>query len=281
MADYSGSKPVKGVYPDRAVDAQEWSRVEPLLTPTQLRSRQLLAISLVSFMPDPITGKRYEITNDDLADQINRAAAALELELGMSIFPVQFQEKHPFDRQFWDSYGYIKVDHRPVASVELFAFTPPTGTDIFAINLDWVETANLHKGQLNIIPIVPAISANYVSGTVASGNSGFAYLQLVSGLSWMPAIVNIKYTAGFPNAMVPRIINELIGINAALEVLSALQMTSQGTSYSISIDGASQSFSGPGPQAYQGRIDYLLQQKAVLIKKVKNIYGLSMVSSYV
>ncbi len=281
MADYTNSKAVKGVFPDRAIDAQEWSRVEPLLTPEQLRRRQLLAIPLVSWMPNPVTGQRYEITNDDLADQIIRAASVTEAELGMTIFPVQYQEKHPFDRQFWDSYGYIKVEHRPVASVEKFAFTPPTGTDIFAINLDWIETANLHKGQLNIIPIVPAISANYINGTVATGNSGFAYLQLISGLSWMPAIVQITYTAGFPNSMMPHIINELIGINAALEVLGVLQMTNLGTSYSLGIDGANQSFAGPGPTMYQGRIDYLIQQKAMLIKKVKNIYGLSIVSSYV
>lgn len=281
MADYSSSKSVKGVFLDRAIDAQEFSRVEPLITPTQLRSRQLLAISLASYLPDPITGQRYVITNDDLADQIIRATATLEMELGMTIFPVQYQEKHPFDRVFWDSYGYIKVEHRPVSSVEKFAFTPPTGNDIFAINLDWVETANLHKGQLNIIPIVPAVSSNYINGTIATGNSGFAYLQLISGLSWMPAIVQITYTAGFPNGMMPRVINELIGINAALEVLGVLQVTNTASSYSLGIDGANQSFAGPGPQVYQGRIDYLMQQKAMLIKKVKNIYGLSLVSSYV
>src|SRR6266403_4007970 len=189
MADYTSSKSANGVFPDRAADAQEFSRVEPLITPQQLRSRQLLAISLVSYLPNPITGQRYELTNDDLADQILRAVTTSEIELGLTIFPVQYKDKLPFDRVFWDSYGYVKVDHRPVASVEKFAFTPPTGTDIYAINLDWVETANLHKGQLNIIPIVPAISANYINGTIATGNSGFAYLQLISGLSWMPAIV--------------------------------------------------------------------------------------------
>ncbi len=284
MADYTSSKPAEGVYPDRAVDAQEWSRIEPLITPSQLRSRQLLAIPLVSYLPNPITGLRYELTNDDLKDQIDRAVATLELELGLVIFPVQFDEKHPFDRQFWDSYGYIKVEHRPVSSVEEVAFSAPTNSlgatsDIFSVNMDWVETKNFHKGQINLIPLAPAISSNY---TQTGSGSGAAYLQLLSGIGWIPSLVRVKYTAGFPDGRMPRVINELIGINAALEVLGVLQATNSATSYSISLDGQSQSVSGPGPQAYQGRLDYLLQQKTVLIKKMKNIYGMgSLVSSYV
>ncbi len=283
MADYENSKPAEGVYPDRAVDAQEWSRVEPLITPAQLRSRQLLAIPLVSYLPNPITGQRYEISNDELKDQIDRAVATLELELGLTLFPVQFDEKHPYDRQFWASHGYLKVEHRPVASVEEFAFSAPTNSlgansDLFVCNQDWIETKNFHKGQINIIPLMAAVSANYSQGTQGSGT---AYLQLLGGISWIPALVRVKYTAGFPDARMPRVINELIGITAALEILGVLQSTNTATSYSISIDGQSQSVSGPGPNAYQGRIDFLLQQKAALVKKMKNVYGLSIISSYV
>ncbi len=244
MADYTDSKAAEGVYPDRAVDAQEWSR----------------------------------------KDQIDRAVATLELELGLSLFPVQFDEKHPFDRQFWASYGYIKVEHRPVASVEEFAFSAPTNSlgatsDIFNVNLDWLENKNFHKGQINLIPLLPAISNNSVTGSAGSGS---AYIQVLSGVGWIPALVRVKYTAGFPDGRFPRVINELVGINAALEILGVLQATNSATSYSISIDGQSQSISGPGPQAYQGRIDYLNQQKMVMIKKMKNVYGVgSLMSSYV
>lgn len=281
MADYTDSKKGLGaVYPDRAIDAQVWTRIEPLITPDQLRRRQLLAIPLVSFFPDPITNKRIEITNEDLADAINRAVAEVELESGLTIFPVQYDEKHPFDRNYWDSYGFIKVEHRPVSSVEKLAFTPPTGNDIFVVNKDWIESANFHKGQINIIPFVPAVATSFVTSSSNAGQSGFAYIQLLQYTTWVPALVRTTYTAGFPNGQMPRVLNELIGCVAAIEILSVLQSTFRNSSYSLNIDGMGQSVSNPYP-LFQARIEYLLQKKADLMGRMKNMYGTQIISSYV
>jgi hypothetical protein len=75
--------------------------------------------------------------------------------------------------------------------------------------------------------------------------------------------------------------NEVIGCNAALEVLNSLQVTNRAQSYSMSIDGTSQSVSTPGPAQYQGKIDYLMQKRDGIVRRLKNLYGLGVFSSNV
>jgi len=282
MADYTSSKPATSVYPDRAVDGQEWSRVEPLITPKQLKTRFLFGIPLVSYIVNPMTNMRDELSDEDLLDFINRAVAETELLTNLMIFPVQFDEKHPFDRNFWGTYGFVKVEHRPVMSVEKFAFTPATGVDIFEINKDWIESANFHKGQINLIPLVPAVAAQFISGSIGNASgSGFAYLNLIQGMAFVPAIIRIKYTAGFPGANVPRVLNELIGCIAGLEILNTLQITNKASSYSQGIDGISQSISTPGPQVYKPKIDFLMAKRNELAGKIKNIYGMGISAGFI
>jgi hypothetical protein len=128
MANYDNSKAgIGAVYPDRAIDGQEWKRVEPLITPKQLRRRQLFGIPLVSYIQHPITNQRQELDDEDLLDFINRATATTELETGLTIFPTQFKQKSPFDSAYWQSFGHIKLEHRPVSSVEELSLTPSNG----------------------------------------------------------------------------------------------------------------------------------------------------------
>ncbi len=101
MADYTNSKAAIGsVFPTGAIDAQEWTRVEPLLTPEQLITRFLYGIPRHAFTPDPVTGKRDELTNETLQDYIFRAVAEAELMLGITIFPIQYTER----QAFWDAW---------------------------------------------------------------------------------------------------------------------------------------------------------------------------------
>ena len=106
MADFTNEKSFIGsIYPVGANDGQEWSRVEPLITPVQLKNRCLFGIPLFSYLPDPVTGIRAELTDDLIKDYIDRSVAETELETGLSIFPVYFKEKKAFNRrilaEFW------------------------------------------------------------------------------------------------------------------------------------------------------------------------------------
>lgn len=279
MGDYTNSKSGPGVvFPDNAVETG-WNRVEPLVSPEQVRNRHLFGIPLVSAMPDPLSGRAQVYTDDLVRDTIDRAIALVEAETGLDIFPIRSKEKHPFCKQDYESFGYLRLERRPVASVEKMTITPPSGNDLYQIPNEWIETAYLPKGQLNLIPIGNSIA--YGSpGQVGSG--GALFLNVLGNMSWVPAFWQIEYTSGFPDGMMPKIVNELIGVVAAMEILSQLAATwGASTSHSQGMDGLSQSISTPGPQIFKARLDDLAPKRLALTKKLKTQYGVSLFSGSV
>jgi hypothetical protein len=282
MADYRNSKDaVGGVFPVGSGDST-WKRVEPLITPTELIDLHLFGIPLVSGMPDPETGRRKRLTPEIIARFIDKSVGLAELETGLAIFPEQFKEKKPWDRQEYDSFGYFKLDHRPCSSVEKVAVNLSNNQDIYEAPLDWVETGQLQWGQLNIIPLTIAMtSGNPVAIPTTSG--GALLLSIFQGKSqWVASFWEITYTAGFPDGQVPRVVNELIGTIAAMEILSQLASTYAKTSgSSLSIDGLSQSVSTPGPDIFTPRLKDLALKRTQLVNKLKNLYHLKFFSNNV
>lgn len=275
MADYTNSKGLPGggkVYPENAV-ASPWPRCEPLLTPEQLRTRYLFGIPLVSRIKNPITNAPDVITDEILKDYINQAVNTIEAEAGIDIMPTQYEEKLPFDRSEFVQYGYLKVNHKPVASVQSLNVVPPTGAQLFQVPLDWIETAYMVKGQINIIPLTPG--ATYGGLTSGSGQvNGSIFLNIMGNSYWVPAYWAIKYTTGFPDGQIPVPMNQLIGIVAAQRVLSQLAATySRSTSTSLGIDGMSQSIATPGPNLFQVRMSELEQEKQKLFQRFRKIFG--------
>lgn len=280
MADYTNSKNGLGaVFPDGGV-ASDWKRSEPLITAEQLRSFHLFGIPLVSAIRDPINGKAMIMTDPLLAQYIIRAVALAEADTGLEIFPVQFEEKHPFDKHLYDSFGFFNVFHRPVASIQALTVCPSNDVDVYNVPLDWVETGNLHKGQINIIPLTIALTNGSMTPPQAAG--GAVFLSIFGHKPWVPALWKIKYTTGFPDGMIPRLVNELIGTIAAMEVLSMLATTyARNTSTSLGIDGMSQSIGTPGPQLFRVRMEELGDKRQRLVGKLKAMYGTKLFSGNV
>ena len=281
-ADYSNAKfPVGSssgeIYPQNAIST-EWARVEPLISPTLLKRRHLLGIPLVSWVQHPITKKRQEVTDEDLKDLILVAVSKAEELTGTYIFPVEFLEKHPFDRNQYESFGYMQTLRRPVSSIESLTVTPSNNVDLFSVPLEWIETANLIRGQINIIPMTIS-NQNLVVNTQSGG--GAAFLAFLSYKNWIPAFWQLKYTCGYKDGLLPRILNYLIGIIAAIDVLAMLGATLMGNSASLGIDGLSQSASGPGPQVYSTRIEMLTAERDIYVKKIKKLSGLKIFSDNV
>lgn len=280
MAVFTGAKGgVGGVYPENATET-ELSRLEPIVGPTEVRNRHLFGLPLVSQIPDPITGRAAIMDDRTIQSIIEGAINQAELELHIDISPVVRKEKHPFDRQAYESYGFISMRHRPVNTVQRLSVTPANGQEVYSLPLDWVETAYFVRGQINIIPMTAAyIQGGYVpSGTTG----GVFFLSILGNRSWIPAYWQVDYTTGYPDGLVPRVVNELIGTIAAQEILSMLAATNgQSQSHSLSIDGLSQSVSTPGPQVYKNRFDELQVKRDKLVKQLKNLYGRKVFSSHV
>lgn len=278
MADYTNSKfPPGEVFPDGAV-AQGWERTEPLITPLELREFHLWGLPLQSAIRNPITGKADILTDPTLQRYIERAVAIAELETGIDIFPTRYSEKHPYDKVEYESFGYFRVHHRPVASVDSMTVAPSSGQDVFTIPKEWIENGNLVKGQINIMPYTVNIMGTAVPATAG----GAAFLMLMGQQPWIPAFWRIEYTTGFKDGKIPRVLNELIGTIAAIEVLSMLATTySKSTSTSLSIDGLSQSIGTPGPELFKPRLEELKEKRQALVGKLKAMYGLKLFSGNV
>jgi hypothetical protein len=69
------------------------------------------------------------------------------------------------------------------------------------------------------------------------------------------------------------IVNELIGVIAAMDVLSPLAATKQTTSHNLSADGLGQGVSTPGPQIYKIRMEELDIQRQQILLSLKTMYG--------
>jgi hypothetical protein len=274
MADYTNSKEgIGAVWPVNAVE-DSWGHLEPLITPELLKARHLFGIPLVSYMKDPDTGQRQRMTDPILKDLIDRSVGMAELELRLEIMPRQYSKKLPFDRQAYASLGYMMLPDHPVQSLDKLAVTASNGDDLYNVPPDWVETAYLHTGQINIIPMTIAFQYGGFFVPSNSPNGGSAFLAILGQNPWIPAYWQVTYTTGFPEGRLPQMVNELVGVIAAIEALGLLATTNaRNSSHSIGVDGLSQSISTPGPQIYDTRIALLTDQKDRLQRKLRSIFG--------
>jgi hypothetical protein len=268
------------VFPDGFKESS-WRRTEPLITPEKLRSRFLFGIDLVSGFKNTLTGKRDRITDDLIMDYIDRAVSQAEIQTGLTIFESKYEAAMAWDKCEYESFGYFRIEQRPVQSIERLTINLSNGEDIFFVPLDWIDTKLLHKGQLNIIPLTIALTTGH-SISIPTTAGGATMLQVLGNRPWIAQFWKISCTLGFPCNELPKVINDLIGTIAALEVLSMLAATyARSTSTSLSIDAMSQSISNPGPALFTPRINDLEAKRLMLIGKIKAYYGLKLFSSNV
>jgi hypothetical protein len=281
MPIYTGSKgPPGSLYPPNAI-ATVLGRLEPLLTPDQLKSRYLKGIQLTLKIKDPDTGKPYKIMDEELKDYIDLAIDEAEQETGLTLFPTKFSNKLPYQRQDYEQFGYLQLPHRPISSIDSFTVKLADNSEIFRFPVEWIETANLIWGQLNIIPLAfqSIEGGGGVVGVNETGATGTAvFFNSLWNRPWVAAMLNVEYTTGFPDGMMPKSVNDLIGTIATMRVLSQIAAAYAGqTSVSLGIDGMSQSIGTPGPNRYQVRMQELADHRKLLVRKLKKAFGTSFV----
>ena len=269
------------VFPENATDSS-WGRLEPLMTPDQLRIRMLFGLSLVSRIKDPITHKPMVMTDEIIKDYIRLAVNEAEELLDLIIFPTKFSEKLAFDRCDYEAWGYMKLSHRPVYLMERLTVMPSNDQPVFTVPLTWIETSALAHGQLNLMPLTLSIGnstglgnyGNYgVMGPGGGGAGSALFLSLFQQTRWLPSFWQADYEAGFPNGLLPITINEVIGNIAAINILSMIAATwAFATSTSLNVDGLGQSVGTPGPNIFTVRIGELQAQLKMLVNKFKARY---------
>lgn len=281
MADYTNSRLAHGaMHPQNAIEST-WARLEPLISPGELVFRKLFGIPLVSGWSLTPRLPPQKITDDMLKDVIRRMVNRLEAESKIVIMPTKFLERKAFDRQEFDSFGYLQLNNRPVSSVDKLAIQDTSLNDIFVMPSAWISAAYFTRGRINIIPLSPAqTSATFSAMTGTGGSFGSSTLAVLSLPGNIPAYWTVEYTAGFPEGQVPAIANELVSIMAAMEVISLLAPTyARGGSHSLGIDGLSQSISNPGAELFKVRMEELEKEREKAMKTWKGIFGRNMLVS--
>ena len=248
------------------------TRSEPVLTPQLLVSRYLKGIPLA--FPN---GDHY--TAADIQDQIVLAQNEVEINCKITITREQFTDKVPFDINLYKSFIYLKTEQNPILAVQDVSIVSSDGYKVFKIPSEWLEPSNFSKGIVNVVPILGAYSVATGGGVGAYG--GLPYINVFSQLTFVPGFWQIVYQTGVSKieGQFPTIINDLIGVTAALNMLMNIQTMFINISQSLSRDGISQSSSGPGPRMYQLYIDELKEKRDKLIGKVKGAFATKLILS--
>jgi hypothetical protein len=241
-------------------------RCEPILTPQLLISRYLKGIPLA--FPN---GDSYSA--EDIKDQIVLASNEVEILCKITINREQFTDKVPFDINLYKSFIYLKTEQNPILAVQDVSIVSSDGYKIFKIPSEWLEPSNFSKGIVNVVPILGAYSVATGGGVSAYG--GIPYIAAFSQLTFIPGFWQIVYQTGTSKieGQYPVIINDLIGVLAAINMLSAIMNMFINTSQSLSRDGISQSSSSPGTRIYLPYIELLEKRKDVLVGKIKSAFA--------
>lgn len=243
------------------------TRYLPLPNAQTLKETSLFGIPLKS----ALTGQT--ISDATLNDYITKAISRLEHELNIFITPVQFEERHDYDREIWtQQYAWIKLNNSPILNCQSVQLSFGNGTPmppLVEFPLEFVYV-NGQEGAIRLVPVLGTAT----SGFVLSSFAGAQWMALVAmGVFNFPGAVLVKYRAGFEPDKVPAMISGLIEKMAALMALSALgHLIFPYSSIGIGLDGTSQSVGTPGIQFLTGRIADLKEQVQQELDAARNYY---------
>jgi hypothetical protein len=283
-----GKKPIGSITPEKSFDSVGLERVEGFVTPQNLRDRFLWGIPLRSKLT------KQEMNDTLLLDFINRGANMAEIEAQIEITPTLKRTKQPFDRNMYEQFIYLEVPFKPIQKVISLAITSPNYTDlpqqgdqypagstIYRIPPEWIETANFNRGRINVIPLQSAYNGLMPAASFPA--SGAAILMFLGMQSNLPAYWEIEVLVGFvsENGDCPVLVNELVGMKAAMLVLDNLIPQYSVTSQSMGIDGMSQSV---GDQMYNlltTKRQQLEKDYMSAVKRAKVLVGNTLFSSHI
>lgn len=201
-----------------------------VLTPEQLRSRYFFGVDLTNDKGEPLPDAVWE-------HNVLSAIRWMEHQIDVPILPSSFVEKHDYYRSDYSAYAMVKLDNCPVLSVESFRVQYPSGQSVIEFPLQWLRLNNV-EGQIQIVPTAGTLSQ------VLVGAGGSFLPAIYGGLSYLPQLFEVSYTAGFAIGQVPRNIVDIIGLVAMtipLGMFGDLVAGAGIANLSLGMDGLSQS----------------------------------------
>lgn len=209
---------------------------EALITIEELKTIHLFSIDLTGDDGTPYPDELF-------AHFITAAIAQMEMEFDICAFVRKFEaERYDWWARDWEQFGYLKLNNKPIKSVETLEIAYPNqgaGESILSLPKEWI-VIDSEGGSLNIYP---------GSGTMATsllqlGGGGYIPF-LMNGSPMLPGLIRCTYFAGIPpsDRRVP-LLKEYAGklasmgpLNIAGDLVAGAGIAAQ----SISIDGLSRS----------------------------------------
>lgn len=233
-----------------------------LISPSELIERYLFGTPLVN-------SRGETISTEVIKGYITTATEQLENYLNLKFKKQVYEETLNFTAEDYYSWGYLRATFPVVCPLLLEGFLNTTKQVTYP--KEWLTSRKSSDGILyhRNIYIVPAGNATQL--TQAQLFSGMLPNLSYLGLGRIPNYWTVRYTTGFdvtPEPLVD-IVAKLAAVNT-LRILSDLILSPGIQSFSLGIDGLSQSMSSKGyDQRVRGYLDDLNQR---LLPQAKDYY---------
>lgn len=231
-----------------------------ILTVSELKQRYLFGIDLTD-------DSGAELPTAVFEHYIAAAIASLEHELDIPIFPTSFCDFHDYYRNDYQAFNFIKVDNRPLISVEEFRVQYPSGQTVIVFPNEWLRL-NKPEGHIQIVPTAGTLSEILV------GQGGSFLPMVYNGMENLPHLFEIQYTSGFGSGQVPRNIIDIIGKMASLgpfNIFGDLIAGAGIANLSLSLDGLSQSIGTTASATNAGYGARLIQYGKEIKEAIPNL----------
>jgi len=241
-------------FPPNSVSAAGFTRSESIVTPDELKNRYFWGVDLTDKSGKPVPP-------EVLQHQINAAVSYIEHKLDIIIAPTTIVDNHDMRTVDYQEFNFLSLKKRPVSEVKKMRAMFPNNRTLIEFPKEWFVLEK-EGGQLQLAPVEGTFNGLIIT-------SGGSYVPLLYGTkdSW-PHMFEVTYVAGFCDDQLPVIINEMIGLQAAISMFMILRDTIFGpiAGENTSIDGAAAGRQlGPtGPygariESYQKKLDELLK----------------------
>nr|DAV03597.1 MAG TPA: head to tail adaptor [Herelleviridae sp.] len=158
-----------------------------IITPDYLKKTSLLGVDLTTDDGAPFPNEIYETS-------IQASIQHIENDIGINLEPFKVsQETHDAERQGRFSYWPMKLDYRPIVSIDKvrirFGSFQPVDLPV-----SWIRMVSAIHGQMHIIPSQESLGSYFfTAGMPILGNYGIFY----EGRDFIPGYFEFDYTAGF------------------------------------------------------------------------------------
>jgi hypothetical protein len=252
-------------FPFNGIGSGAFSKNETMLTVKQLKTRYLFGVDLTDEQGNPIPEEVYQ-------HNIDSAVSYLEHKLDIMITPQEMTERYDYRQIDYTTFNFIQLKKRPVMEVSVIKAKFPSNRELVTYPQEWYVIEK-ETGQIQLSPVEGTFSGLIVT-------HGGSYMPLLYGTrDYWPHLFEVTYKAGFCDDKIPSVINEMIGLQAAIgvfEILGDLVLGPGVAGESVNIDGAGVSKNLTASamySAYSARIESYRKKMDEYTEVVKKYYN--------